>query len=123
MGKKRTRSQRQERHAARQGRLRVRQSSRRQRQRQEAFLHEAMRQYQNALLQAMLCEYIALQGEDPYADWVVCEKCGLAQVYKDDQGGEEDDIHNLIYQCPGFLEIGCGSEMCITVAHYLEEAA
>ena len=74
--------------------------------------------YQQATVQAMLCELAVIYGHDPYIQWVVCDGCGLLQVYQDD---ESDDPHG-VYRCPGFEEVGCGSETCITVAHY-EEAA
>lgn len=129
--KAKKRSQRQERHSARVERLRQRQSTRRRREGCEKRYEEAFREWVHAIQQGWACELVADYGYsfhpkwhtsfsvtgDSYYEVVVCDRCGLTQGYED--GGEDEDV----YLCRGFEDIGCGSETCITVARYLEEAA
>jgi hypothetical protein len=81
--------------------------------------------YQRSVFQAAVAGVLAERGIDIYAESgaVVCDKCGLLQAYRSDEGGDESEIHSLIYRCQGLEEVGCGSETCITYSRYREEMA
>ncbi len=55
------------------------------------------------------------QDREDQSGWVVCDRCGLHQLYRTASAAEE------LAPCAGPLGLPCTGETCITVDHYREE--